>query len=98
MENIIYLELRSRGYTVRIGDNNGKEIDLIGEKNGRYVYVQATSELSGEKVVNREFGNLRGIDDNHPKYVVTMDDGPLNADIDGIICCKMTDFLLRTDY
>jgi hypothetical protein len=98
MENIIYLELRSRGYSVWIGDNDGREIDLVGEKNGRYVYVQATAELSGDKVVNREFGNFKGIDNNYPKYVVTLDDGPLNADVDGIICCKIADFLLRDDY
>jgi len=98
MENIIYLELRSRGYTVWVGDNDGREIDLVGERNGRYVYVQAVSELSGDRVVNREFGNLKGIDDNYPKYVVTLGDGPLNADVDGIICCKMADFLLREDY
>jgi len=98
MENMIYLELRSRGYSVWIGDNNGREIDLVGEKNGRYIYVQAVAELSGEKVVNREFGNLKGIDDNYPKYVVTLEDGLLNADVDGIICCRIADFLLREDY
>jgi len=98
MENIIYLELRSRGYTVWIGDNDGKEVDLVGIKNGRYVYVQTALELSSDKVMKREFGNLKGIDDNFPKYVVTLDDGILNADIDGIICCKMADFLLRDDY
>ena len=98
MENIVYLELRSRGYSVWVGSNGGREVDLVGEKNGRYVYVQTVSELSSDKVVSREFGNLKGIDDNYPKYVVTLNDGLLNTDIDGVICCKMSDFLLRTDY
>ncbi|MCL1984113.1 MAG: ATP-binding protein [Methanomassiliicoccaceae archaeon] len=98
MENIIYLELRSRGYNVWIGNNNGKEVDLVGEKNGRYVYVQTAVELSSEKVVRREFGNLEGIADNYPKFVVTLEDGLLNNDLDGIICCELKDFLLRSDY
>jgi hypothetical protein len=42
-----------------VGNNDGREIDFAGERNGRYVYVQAVSELSGDKVVNREFGNLK---------------------------------------
>jgi predicted AAA+ superfamily ATPase len=98
MENILYLELRSRGYDVWVGDCDGRAIDLVGEMNGKKVYVQATSELSGEETVRREFGSLRGIDDNHPKYVVTLRDGPLNADIDGIRCRRLIDFLEMREF
>lgn len=98
MENIIYLELRSRGYRVWVGDSEGKEVDLVGEMNGRMIYVQATTELTNGDVVRREFGNLKGIDDNYPKYVVTLEDGPLNEDIDGIRCCKLIDFLMSDEY
>ena len=97
MENIVFLELRSRGYSVWIGDNAGKEVDFVAEKNGGYVYVQVTVKLDGQKTIEREFGSLKGIDDNYPKYVVTLDDGPLNSDIDGIICCKLTDFLMKDE-
>lgn len=98
MENVLYLELRSRGYAVWVGDNGGAEIDLMGERDGKRIYLQATAALSGPEVVAREFGHLKGIADNFPKYVVTLDDGPLNADQDGIVCCSLPAFLRRTDY
>jgi hypothetical protein len=60
--------------------------------------VQATAELTNGDVVRREFGNLKGIDDYYPKYVVTLKDSPLNEDIDGIRCCKLIDFLMSDEY
>lgn len=98
MENIIFLELKSRGYDVWVGDSGGKEIDFVGEKNGSMIYVQAVSELTNEDVVKREFGNLKDVGDNYPKYVVTLNDGPLNEDMDGIRCCKLVDFLMSDRY
>ena len=68
------------------------------ERDGKRIYLQATAVLSGPEVVAREFGHLKGIADNFPKYVVTLDDGPLNADQDGIVCCSLPAFLRRTDY
>jgi len=97
MENVLYCDLRSRGYKVWIGENNGKEIDLVAEMSGRKVYVQSAFRFSSEKVIEREFGNLRGIDDNHPKYVVTMDDSTFHGDTDGIISCGLTDFLMKDE-
>ena len=97
IENIIYLDLKSRGYEIWIGDNNGKEVDFIAKKEGRFVYVQATTTLEGEGVVNREFGNLEGIADNYPKYVVVLNKGPLDSDMDGILCIGLKDFLLLED-
>ncbi|MDR0523985.1 MAG: ATP-binding protein [Candidatus Methanoplasma sp.] len=98
MENIICLELRSRGYRVWIGDSGGREIDFVGEMGGEKVYVQATSELSSESVAEREFGSLRGIGDNFPKYVVTLKEGPLNHDADGIRCVTLAEFLTMESY
>ena len=97
MENILYLDLRSRGYTVWVGDNKGKEIDLIAERFGEKVYVQSAFRLSSEDVIKREFGNLKGIKDNYPKYVVTMDDEMFHGNVDGIISCGLTDFLKKKD-
>ncbi|MCL2890493.1 MAG: ATP-binding protein [Methanomassiliicoccaceae archaeon] len=97
MENIVYLDLRSRGYKVWVGDNNGKEIDLVAEKHGKKVYVQTTFRFTSEDVLKREFGNLKGIDDNHPKYVVSMDSDIFHGDVDGIISCGLADFLKKED-
>lgn len=97
MENILYLDLRSRGYTVWVGDDRGKEIDLVGEKNGKKVYVQAAFRLSSEEAIEREFGNLKGIRDNHPKYVVTMDNAVFHGNVDGIISCGLAEFLKKDE-
>jgi len=95
MENVLYCDLKSRGYKVWVGENNGKEVDLVAELSGRKVYVQSAFRFSSEKVIEREFGNLRGIDDNHPKYVVTMDESTFHGDSDGIISCSLADFLMK---
>jgi len=95
MENVLYCDLKSRGYKVWVGENNGKEIDLVAEMSGRKVYVQSAFRFSSEKVIEREFGNLRGIDDNHPKYVVTMDDSTFHGNSEGIISCGLADFLMK---
>lgn len=97
IENLVYLDLKSRGYDVRIGDNDGKEIDFIARKDGDLIYIQTTMALEDESVVEREFGNLEGIPDNHPKYVVVLNRGPLDSDIDGIRCVGLKDFLLAED-
>ncbi len=86
VENILYLEMRARGYDVWIGDFSGKEVDFVCRKGRDMIYIQGTSRLTGEDVVKRVFGNMRGIPDNHPKYVVTYERSPLDSDMDGIRC------------
>lgn len=98
MENIIYLELRSRGYRVWVGDAKGKEIDFIAEKMRKKVYIQATFEMSSPDTAKREYSPLREIDDNFPKYVVVMKENPFFGDSDGIRCVLLKDFLLSKDY
>lgn len=93
VENILFLEMKARGYDVWIGDHSGKEVDLVCRKGNDAIYIQATTRLSDEGVVEREFGNLRNIPDNHPKYVVVLENSPLDADIDGIRCVLLKDFL-----
>ena len=93
IENIIYLELKSRGYDIWIGNNNGMEVDFIARRGGDTVYIQAAMALEDESAVKREFGNLEGIADNYPKYVVVLNKGPLDTDIDGIRCIALKDFL-----
>lgn len=97
IENIVYLELKSHGYRVRVGSNGGREIDFVAERNGELIYIQAAMALEDESTISREFGNLRGIADNYPKYVVVLNRGPLDTDVDGIICMGLKDFLLMDD-
>ena len=94
VENIVYLEMKARGYEVWIGDYAGKEVDFVCKKGDEFVYIQATTRLADEGVVKREFGNLRAIPDNHGKYVVALERSPLDSDMDGIRFVSMEDFLL----
>ena len=95
MENILYLDLKSRGYTVWVGNNAGREVDLVAERFGKRVYVQSVYRFS-ENAMKREFDNLRGLDDNFPKYVVTMDEH-MRGNMDGIICCGLDEFLKKEE-
>ena len=93
VENILYLEMRARGYDVWLGDYSGKEIDFVCKKGRDIKYIQGTVRLSGEDVVDREFGSLSKIPDNYPKYVITLERSPLDAEVDGIKCILLEDFL-----
>lgn len=93
LENIVYNELIYRGYEVSIGNNNGKEIDFVATKYGKREYYQVCYYLTDENVDEREFGAFRGIDDNYPKYVVSMDE--LDFSQNGIIHQNIIDWLLN---
>lgn len=93
LENIVYLELLRRGYTVHVGRNGVKEIDFVAAKQGKKLYVQVTYLLASPETVEREFGAYDGIEDNFPKYVVSMDEFDLSRN--GIIHCNIRDFLLQ---
>lgn len=94
LENIIYLELLRRKYTVNIGKLQTKEIDFIGSFQEKKLYVQVTYLLSSPETIEREFSPLKNIEDNYPKYVLSMDN--LKEDnIEGIIRKKIIDFLLE---
>lgn len=73
MENLVYNHLRFRGYAVRVGILEDKEIDFIAEKDGEKIYVQVALSINEEKTLQREFGNLMAIDDNYPKMVITLE-------------------------
>ena len=94
LENIIYLELLRRKYTLNIGKLQTKEIDFIGSFQEKKLYVQVTYLLSSPETIEREFSPLKNIEDNYPKYVLSMDN--LKEDnIEGIIRKKIIDFLLE---
>ena len=73
LENIVYNELIARGYSVFIGNTENGEIDFVATKFQEKVYFQVTYLLSDDAVIEREFGAFSKIEDNYPKYVLSMD-------------------------
>jgi uncharacterized protein len=94
MENVVYLDLKRKGYTVFVGQIGQKEVDFMAEKNGERLYVQVAYMLTDQQTIDREFGNLLLIADNYPKYVVTMDEISAGKDFKGIRQIHLRDFLL----
>ena len=80
LENIVFMELLRRGYTVTVGRAGEKEIDFVCEKRDQKLYVQVCYLLASEETVRREFGAYHSIRDNFPKYVVSMDELDLSRD------------------
>ena len=97
LENIVYLELRRRGYDVYIGKMKGKEIDFVATKQNDKIYVQVTQEIKFEKTQKREYDQLLEIKDNYPKYVVMANDFA-SGNYQGIKTMNITDFLLSKEY
>ncbi|MBS6194281.1 MAG: ATP-binding protein [Clostridiales bacterium] len=97
LENVVYLELCRRGYTVNIGKTPEGEIDFIAEKQNEKLYVQVTQELKAEKTQKREYERLLEIHDNYPKYVLTTD-AFAGGNYEGIHTMHIADFLLSTAY
>ncbi len=94
LENLVYLELRRRGYKVSIGKWKEQEIDFIAEKENEKLYIQVAYLLNHEETVRREFGPLQEIPDNYPKMVLSLD--PIwGNDIEGIQRQNLIKFLLN---
>jgi len=73
LENVVYNELVSRGWTVNIGKTDRGEVDFVAQRFGELEYIQVADYLSDDAVVEREFGALRKIDDNFRKTVLSRD-------------------------
>ena len=99
IETIIYNELVRRGFKVNVGQLKVGEIDFVGTKsNGERIYVQASYIIADEHTREREFGNLKAINDNYPKYVVSMTPLLVRNDEDGIIHINLRHFLTTPLY
>jgi predicted AAA+ superfamily ATPase len=94
VENAVYLRLVECGYEVNVGWLDSLEIDFVAEKAGRKLYVQAAYLVSEESTAAREFGNLGRIDDNYPKYVVSMDETLGASNYKGIEQIGLREFLM----
>lgn len=93
IENIIYNELLIRGYDVYIGKTREGEIDFIANKEDKKEYYQVAYLLADDKVCEREFGAYKGIDDNYPKYVLSLD--KMDFTRNGIIHKNIIDWLME---
>ncbi len=92
LENIVYIELISRGYEVKIGKVKDKEIDFIAKKGREKSYYQVSYLMTDERTRQREFDVYQEIADNYPKYVISMDKVDFSAN--GIVHRNIIDFLL----
>lgn len=97
LENIVYLELCRRGYTVYVGKTGSDEIDFIAVRQNEKIYVQVTQEIRSEKTKEREYERLLAIHDNYPKYVLTTDNFA-GGNYEGIKTMHIADLLLNSEY
>lgn len=95
LENIVYFELRRKGYDVYIGKNAAKEIDFVAVRRDERLYVQVCRNFP--EASEREVSNLLEIKDHYPKYVVTLDE-LAGGNINGVKIVHLVDFLLAADY
>lgn len=95
IENIIYQQLIHNGYKIQVGQLQAGEIDFVCTKGTSKIYVQASYLIASEETREREFGALKKIKDNYPKYVISMTPLVTRTDDDGIIHLSLREFLAR---
>ncbi|MDE6469150.1 MAG: ATPase, partial [Muribaculaceae bacterium] len=95
IENAVYLHLRNLGYTINVGTLPDGEIDFVAVKGGSPIYLQVAYLIANEKTLEREFGNLLRIQDNYPKYVVSMNPMSTGQSYEGIKHITLREFLLK---
>ena len=92
-ENIIYLELLRKGYNIRVGKVDNLEIDFVCTKGNEKLYIQVAYLLASPETIEREFSSLEKINDNYPKYVISMDEFDMSRN--GIRHINIIDFLMK---
>ena len=95
LENLVYNELIFKGYDVYIGKLKDAEVDFVAIKDKKIKYIQVSLYLNSEETINREFGAYKSIQDNYPKYVISLDDVDMSTN--GIKHLNVFDFLLNED-
>ncbi len=97
LENAVYLKLKCSGYDVYVERLTGKEIDVVARRGDEVIYVQVALQVTGEDTYECEFGNLKLIKDNYPKYMVTVDP---NVDLihdSGIVACMARELMTQDE-
>lgn len=97
LENVVYLELRVRGYDVYVGKLDNVEVDFVATKQDEKIYIQVSEKIEREDTQKREYGNLLSISDNYPKYVLRTDEF-VGGNYKGIKTMLVADFLLCQEY
>ena len=94
LENVVRNHLLIQNFEVYVGVLPTGEVDFVAKKGNTTLFIQVAYKLSNQETIHREFGNLRAIKDDYPKYVVTMEDitGPLK-EYPGIIHIHLREFL-----
>lgn len=95
LENIVYNELTSRGWSVSIGRAGDREIDFVAHRDTQVLYVQVSYLLASERTRRREFDALLAVPDNHPKLVLSLD--PLSLSRDGVEHRNLVEWLLAAE-
>ena len=96
LENLVYNELIFKGYDVYIGKLKDAEVDFVAIKDKKIKYIQVSLYLNSEETINREFGAYKSIQDNYPRYVISLDDVDMSTN--GIKHLNVFDFLLNEDF
>ena len=91
LENLLYLNLRQKGFRVSVGKMGTLEVDFVASKDEEVLYVQVCYQLTPENL-EREIAPLKQIKDNYPKLVLTLSD-LMTGDIEGIKVRNLVDFL-----
>ena len=97
LENLVYWEMRRRGYDTYIGKQDKREVDFVGIRRDEKIYVQVTYRMESDATVEREFAPLLAISDHYPKYVVSMDD-VWQDNIEGVRHWHIADFLTNENW
>lgn len=94
LENIVYLELLRRGFSVYVGKLDELEVDFVAKNQNGLQYIQVAASVRDDKTLQRELTSLQRISDNYPKLILTLDDDP-EADYDGIRRMNTLEWLLE---
>ncbi len=95
LENAVFQHLVCSGWSVAIGHDNKREVDFVGQKGDKRIYVQVALQLRDPATLEREFGNLLALRDAWPRYVISLD--PLAAGQDGVIHVPLRQFLMKEE-
>ena len=94
LENIVFLELKRRGYEVYVGHLDDAEIDFVAQYDGEITYYQVSASTLDDNTLKRELAPFKKVNDNYPKYLLTLDEVFATADYDGIKKLNVLDWLL----